>query len=90
MGNRPTDWHILDLDGDPVPGDPERVRTLAWKLHSFADDVGDALRLINGMAGDDALLKWAGSRRTPSRTSSTTSPRTSRSCVVLMSWPGTR
>ncbi|WP_326797252.1 DUF6531 domain-containing protein [Streptomyces sp. NBC_01808] len=60
MGNRPTDWHILDLDEDPVPGDPERVKRLARELHDFADDVADALRQIKGMAGEDALLRWAG------------------------------
>ncbi|KAF4409845.1 putative T7SS-secreted protein, partial [Streptomyces lycii] len=57
---RPTDWHVLDLEGDPVPGDPERVKHLAKRLHAFADDVGDALRDIKGMAGDDAMLRWAG------------------------------
>ncbi|MGP3926321.1 DUF6531 domain-containing protein [Streptomyces sp. 8N616] len=60
MGNRPTDWHVLDLESDPVPGDPDRVKGLARRLHDFADDVGDALRQIKGMAGDDALLRWAG------------------------------
>ncbi|MFW6721071.1 DUF6531 domain-containing protein [Streptomyces sp. MAR4 CNY-716] len=60
MGNRPTDWHVLELDEDPVPGDPERVKQLARELHDFADDVADALRQIKGMAGEDALLRWAG------------------------------
>ncbi|MFF0725309.1 DUF6531 domain-containing protein [Streptomyces sp. NPDC004134] len=60
MGTRPTDWHILDLDADPTPGDPERVKQLARELHDFADDVADALRQIKGMAGEDALLRWAG------------------------------
>ncbi|MEO3842173.1 RHS repeat-associated core domain-containing protein [Streptomyces sp. B22F1] len=60
MGNRPTDWHVLDLDDDPTPGDPERVKQLARELHDFADDVADALRQIKGMAGEDALLRWAG------------------------------
>ncbi|WP_369248417.1 DUF6531 domain-containing protein [Streptomyces sp. R41] len=59
-GNRPGDWHVLDLDKDPTPGDPDRVRHLAKNLHDFADDVGDALRLIKGMADEDAVLKWAG------------------------------
>ncbi|MEW2163024.1 DUF6531 domain-containing protein [Streptomyces sp. NPDC007084] len=59
-GNRPGDWHVLDLDRDPTPGDPERVRHLSRSLHDFADDVGDALRLIKGMAGEDAVLSWAG------------------------------
>ena len=59
-GYRPADWHPLDLDRDPTPGDPQRVRTLASQLHDFADDVSDALRLVKGMAGEDTLLQWAG------------------------------
>ncbi|MFG2439966.1 DUF6531 domain-containing protein [Streptomyces sp. NPDC048508] len=51
---------MLDLDRDPTPGDPDRVRHLSQNLHDFADDVGDALRLIKGMAGEDAVLVWAG------------------------------
>ncbi|MGW3913684.1 putative T7SS-secreted protein, partial [Streptomyces sp. NPDC005070] len=59
-GHRPADWHVLDLDKDPTPGDPDRVQKLAKDLHDFADDVSDALRLIKGMAGEDAVLSWAG------------------------------
>ncbi|MFD5633758.1 putative T7SS-secreted protein [Streptomyces sp. NPDC127077] len=60
MSNRPADWHILDLDHDPTPGDPQRVRRLAGSLHDFADDVADILRDVKGLANDDAVLKWAG------------------------------
>ncbi|WP_432188859.1 RHS repeat-associated core domain-containing protein [Streptomyces sp. Tue6028] len=59
-GNRPGDWHVLDLDKDPTPGDPDRVRHLAQNLLDFADDVGEALRSVKGMADEDAVLKWAG------------------------------
>ncbi|AZS85723.1 DUF3990 domain-containing protein [Streptomyces griseoviridis] len=59
-GHRPADWHVLDLDRDPTPGDPDRVRTLAKTLHDFADDVSDALKVVKGMADDDATLRWAG------------------------------
>ncbi|WP_371548848.1 DUF6531 domain-containing protein [Streptomyces sp. NBC_00554] len=59
-GNRPSDWHVLDLDKDPTPGDPDRVRLLSKNLLDFADDVGDALRLIKGMADEEAVLQWAG------------------------------
>ncbi|MFF0667831.1 hypothetical protein ACFYVE_06515 [Streptomyces tendae] len=45
VGHRPSDWHVLDLDKDPTPGDPQRVRTLAKTLHDFADDVSEALDL---------------------------------------------
>ncbi|MER5255660.1 DUF6531 domain-containing protein [Streptomyces sp. NPDC002855] len=54
------DWHVLDLDKDPTPGDPDRVRGLAKNLHDFADDVSKVLRDIKGMAGEDAILQWAG------------------------------
>ncbi|MHC3473750.1 DUF6531 domain-containing protein [Streptomyces sp. 7R007] len=59
-GHRPRDWHVLDLDKDPTPGDPDRVRTLARTLHEFAEDVSEALRVVKGMADDDATLQWAG------------------------------
>ncbi|MEU4997747.1 RHS repeat-associated core domain-containing protein [Streptomyces sp. NPDC021622] len=59
-GHRPSDWHVLDLDKDPTPGDPDRVRSLAKNLHDFSDDVGRVLRDIKGMAGEDAILRWAG------------------------------
>ncbi|WP_333743041.1 DUF6531 domain-containing protein [Streptomyces ardesiacus] len=64
VGNRPTDWHVLDLDKDPAPGDPQRVRRLAKVLHDFADDVSDALRLVKNMAGESTLAEWAGKSAT--------------------------
>ncbi|MCT9139399.1 putative T7SS-secreted protein [Streptomyces violarus] len=60
MSHRPTDWHILDLDQDPTPGDPQRIRKLAGTLHDFADDVADALRDLKGIAKEDEILSWAG------------------------------
>jgi RHS repeat-associated protein len=59
-GYRPRDWHVLDLDRDPTPGDPDRVRTLARTLHTFAEDVAGALKVVKSMADDDATLQWAG------------------------------
>ncbi|MFJ8191318.1 RHS repeat-associated core domain-containing protein [Streptomyces sp. NPDC096094] len=64
VGHRPSDWHVLDLDKDPTPGDPQRVRTLAKTLHDFADDVSEALRLVKGMAGEGTLAEWAGKSAT--------------------------
>ncbi|MFG2023033.1 DUF6531 domain-containing protein [Streptomyces sp. NPDC048825] len=51
---------MLDLETDPTPGDPDRVRSLARQLHDFADDVQDALRLVKGMAEEDAVLTMVG------------------------------
>ncbi|MFI9100010.1 DUF6531 domain-containing protein [Streptomyces fildesensis] len=60
MTNRPTDWHVLDLDRDPVPGDPYEVKELAHKLGDFADDVSSALRSVKGLSGNNAVQDWAG------------------------------
>ncbi|NGO48275.1 DUF6531 domain-containing protein [Streptomyces ureilyticus] len=51
---------MLDLEKDPTPGDPDRVKSLARQLHEFADDVQDALRLVKGMADEDAVLSMVG------------------------------
>lgn len=57
---RPSDWHIVDMDRDPTPGDPSRVKSLSLRLHDFADDVETALRLVKGMQSEEAILSWAG------------------------------
>jgi uncharacterized protein YukE len=60
VSHRPTDWHVLDLEKDPTPGDPQRIRQLAGTLHDFADDVAEALRDLKGIAKEDEILSWAG------------------------------
>ena len=60
MTGRPTDWDVLDLDRDPVPGDPFEVKELARKLGDFADDVASALRSVRGLSGDSVVQEWAG------------------------------
>ncbi|MFD5315736.1 DUF6531 domain-containing protein [Streptomyces sp. NPDC127098] len=57
---RPSDWSPVDMDSDPTPGDPDEVRQLADELQTFADDVGEALGRIRGMAEDRAVMDWAG------------------------------
>jgi hypothetical protein len=57
---RPTDWHVLDLDGDPTPGDPVRVRQLASRFHDFAETAHRAKLAVESLQGDGALLTWVG------------------------------
>ncbi|MDT0268053.1 RHS repeat-associated core domain-containing protein [Streptomyces sp. DSM 44915] len=57
---RPSDWSPVDMDRDPTPGDPDSVRELADELQEFADDVGEALGKIRGLASERAILDWAG------------------------------
>ncbi|MCL2550675.1 MAG: DUF6531 domain-containing protein [Actinomycetia bacterium] len=51
---------MLDLDRDPVPGEPYEVKELARKLGTFADDVASALRSVRGLNGDTVIQEWAG------------------------------
>ncbi|MDT0347767.1 RHS repeat-associated core domain-containing protein [Streptomyces litchfieldiae] len=48
------------MDSDPTPGNPEEIRELAEDLQEFADDVGEALGKIRGMASDRAVADWSG------------------------------
>jgi hypothetical protein len=33
---RPTDWNVLDLDHDPTPGDPWRIKELSGRRGTCA------------------------------------------------------
>ena len=57
---RPTDWWVLDLDGDPTPGDPARLRLLATRFHDFAETAYRAKRAVESLQGDGAVLTWVG------------------------------
>lgn len=57
---RPVDWWVLDLGGDPTPGDPERVRELAGALTDFATDADIARRTVAAIADDSVIAEWVG------------------------------
>ncbi|GLY04413.1 DUF6531 domain-containing protein [Actinoplanes sp. NBRC 101535] len=57
---RPADWYVLDMDGDPTPGDPERLRQLASRFHDFAENAHRAKMAVDSLQGDGALLTWVG------------------------------
>ncbi len=51
-------WGVLELDGDPTPGDPDAVRAMAVRLRTQAElaESGTArLRAIAGSGGDLAM-----------------------------------
>jgi RHS repeat-associated protein len=48
------------MNSDPTPGDPDRVRELAEKLQTFADDASDALGKVRDLVGDDSLASFVG------------------------------
>lgn len=58
--SRPSDWHILDLDRDPTPGDPTAIRALARRVDAVADDAAQAERDVIALAGDSSVTEWVG------------------------------
>ncbi len=57
---RPTDWWVLDLEGDPTPGSPSRVRAMARRWREVADDAEWARRRVSQLMGDAAVGRWVG------------------------------
>lgn len=57
---RPTDWWVLDLSGDPVPGDPSTITQVARRWSQVADDADTARSQITSLLGDQAVMAWAG------------------------------
>lgn len=57
---RPSDWWVLDLDGDPTPGSPSAVRRMARTWQGVADDAAWAQRRVGQLMGDEALGRWIG------------------------------
>uniref|UniRef100_UPI002AD34E26 hypothetical protein n=1 Tax=Frankia sp. Cr2 TaxID=3073932 RepID=UPI002AD34E26 len=53
------DWGVLDLDGDPTPGDPDAVRAMAVRLRTqaeLAEHNTVRLRAIAGSGGELAMV----------------------------------
>jgi hypothetical protein len=57
---RPADWWVLDLDRDPVPGEPYSVRSLARSWARLADDAEWAETRVRQLLGDGAVGAWIG------------------------------
>jgi hypothetical protein len=57
---RPTDWNVLDLTADPVPGDPWNVKALGAGMGGLGDVAADAARGVRGLLGDHAAMNWIG------------------------------
>ncbi|WP_305787049.1 RHS repeat-associated core domain-containing protein [Symbioplanes lichenis] len=57
---RPVDWDVLDMSGDPTPGDPARLRQLAGRFHDFAETAHRAKLAVESLQGDGSLLTWVG------------------------------
>ncbi|MEU3460529.1 putative T7SS-secreted protein [Streptomyces sp. NPDC006733] len=55
MATRPGDWSALDLDGDPTPGDPSTLATVADAMRDLATSAGTintGLKELQVTAGD--------------------------------------
>jgi uncharacterized protein YukE len=57
---RPSDWHVVGLASDPVPGDPSDIRMLARKYAALGEALDDAGSGIRSAASDDSVSAWTG------------------------------
>jgi uncharacterized protein YukE len=57
---RPTDWWVLDLSDDPVPGVPATISEVARRWSQVADDADTARTQITSLLGDQAVMQWVG------------------------------
>lgn len=57
---RPVDWWVLDLGGDPAPGDVVGVQWLAGVWQRLADEAEVAAGRVRALAGDPVVLRWLG------------------------------
>src|SRR5688572_22405988 len=55
-----SDWSLLGLDGDPAPGDPDRIRTLARRLLDDADLAERNTNLLRNVSANDGALRMEG------------------------------
>jgi RHS repeat-associated protein len=55
-----SEWHVLGLDGDPVPGDPGQTRALASRLLSQAQITERNTNRLNSIASNGGELKMEG------------------------------
>uniref|UniRef100_UPI002AD51893 DUF6531 domain-containing protein n=1 Tax=Frankia sp. Cas3 TaxID=3073926 RepID=UPI002AD51893 len=55
-----SDWGVLELEGDPTPGDPESVRAMAVRLRGQADLAESGTARLRTIAGSGGELAMAG------------------------------
>src|SRR3954447_12685996 len=60
FGMRPTDWFLVELVVDPVPGDGFGVRALASKYAAIAGIADDAARGVHAARNSGAASAWVG------------------------------
>src|SRR3954467_6155383 len=55
-----SEWDLLDLPGDPAPGDPARTRELAGRLHQQAQVTERNTGRLREVAANDGALRMEG------------------------------
>jgi uncharacterized protein YukE len=60
MAVRPSDWFLVDLGGDPTPGDAFGIRALAGKYGEIAQIAGEASTGVRHARSSGATSAWVG------------------------------
>ena len=57
---RPSDWWLIGLGQDPVPGDPAGVRALMVGYADLADDFRTVATQLRSAVSDSTVTEWTG------------------------------
>lgn len=58
--SRPSDWHVIDLSGDPTPGESSGVRTLAREYRDVATAARSAETVLRRVQSSGTSAVWVG------------------------------
>lgn len=57
---RPVDWEVVGQGSDPVPGDPQTIRSLATEYGRIATAAADAATRLRAASGSGWMADWQG------------------------------
>lgn len=55
-----SEWQVLDLNGDPTPGDPGRIRELVGRLHQQTELIDRNVSRLRSVSADGGDLRMEG------------------------------
>lgn len=88
--SRPTDWHVVDLGGDPTPGESWGVRALLGAYGSIATTASEVSTIVEAINTTSRSGIWIGQAVTRFARRSTPFLTTPESAPTVTGSPATR
>ncbi|MBB2975121.1 hypothetical protein FHX49_000662 [Microbacterium endophyticum] len=79
--SRPTDWHLVDLGGDPTPGESWGVRALSGAYGNIASIAGEVSTIVDAITTTSRSGIWIGHAGDAFRTKIDSLPDDARKCA---------